>query len=112
MNSFHNFNYKDIPSPCYLLEEELLRNNLALIKSVKEHADVQIILAFKAFALWKTFPIFRESIQYSTASSLSEARFAYEHFGNKAHTSAPVYSAYEFDTLAHCRRHITHRTCV
>ena len=107
MNSFHNFNYKDIPSPCYLLEEELLRNNLALIKSVKEHADVQIILAFKAFALWKTFPIFREYIQYSTASSLSEARLAYEQFGNKAHTYAPVYSEYEFDTIADCSSHIT-----
>ena len=46
-----------IPSPCYVMEEKLLRNNLSLIKSVKERAGVNIILAFKAFALWKAFPI-------------------------------------------------------
>ena len=38
-----------IPSPCYVLEEELLRKNLELISSVKKHAGVEIILAFKAF---------------------------------------------------------------
>ena len=58
-----------IPSPCYVMEEKLLRNNLSLIKSVKERAGVNIILAFKAFALWKAFPIVREYIPFSTASS-------------------------------------------
>ncbi len=43
----------------YVLEEELLRNNLQLIRNVAQKADVEIILAFKAFALWKSFPIFR-----------------------------------------------------
>ena len=41
------------PSPCYVLDETLFRRNLALIRSVKERAGVDIILAFKAFALWK-----------------------------------------------------------
>ena len=42
-----------IPSPCYVMEEALFRQNLRLINSVKERAGVNIILAFKAFALWK-----------------------------------------------------------
>mgnify|MGYP000547322777 FL=1 len=62
-----------IPSPCYVMEEELLRRNLSLIKSVKERAGVNVILAFKAFAMWKAFPIVREYIPYSTASSKFEA---------------------------------------
>ena len=70
--------YSQIPSPCYVLDEVLLRKNLQLIRSVKERAGVEIILAFKAFALWKVFPIIREYISHSTASSLSEARLAYE----------------------------------
>ena len=61
-----------IPSPCYVMEEELLRRNLSLIKSVKERAGVNVILAFKAFAMWKAFPIVREYIPYSTASSKFE----------------------------------------
>ena len=61
-------NIDQIPSPCYVVEESLLRRNLALIRSVAQRADVDIILAFKAFALWKSFPIFREYISHTTAS--------------------------------------------
>ena len=107
MNTFTPFDYTQIPSPCYVMEDSLLRQNLALIKSVKERANVEIILAFKSFALWKTFPIIREYIPYSTASSLSEARLAYEEMGSKAHTYAPIYTDQEFDTIAACSSHIT-----
>ena len=78
--------YSKVPSPSYVLDEVRLRKNLELIKSVKDRAGVEIILAFKAFALWKTFPIIREYIPFSTASSYSEARLAVEEFGNLAHT--------------------------
>jgi carboxynorspermidine decarboxylase len=100
-------NLSHIPSPCFVLNEKLLRANLHLIQSVKEQADVEIILAFKAFAMWKVFPIIREYIPFSTASSLSEARLAYEEMGSKAHTYAPVYKPEEFDAIAACSSHIT-----
>ena len=99
MHSFASFDYSEVASPCYLLEESLLRKNLELIKSVKEAAGIEIILAFKSFALWKTFPIIREYIPFSTASSLSEARLAFEVMGNKAHTYAPAYTDSEFYTI-------------
>lgn len=46
-----------VPSPCYVMDEKLLRKNLSLIKSVADKAGVEIILAFKSFAMWKSFPI-------------------------------------------------------
>lgn len=52
--------YHDIASPAYVLEEDLLRRNLSLIASVADRTGVEIILAFKAYALWRTFPIIRE----------------------------------------------------
>ena len=70
--------YSKIQSPCYVLDEVAFRINLELIKSVKDRAGVEIILAFKAFAMWSAFPIVREYIPYSTASSLAEARLAFE----------------------------------
>lgn len=97
----------DIPSPCYVLYEDRLRRNLELIKSVKDRAGVEIILAFKAFALWKAFPIIKEYIKYSTASSLNEALLAVEEMGTKAHTFAPVYDDREFEYIAACSSHIT-----
>lgn len=101
------FDYSQIPSPCYVIDELLLRRNLELIRSVKERSGADIILAFKAFALWRTFNIVREYIPYSTASSLSEARLAYEEMGSKAHTYAPIYKEDEFDTIANYSSHIT-----
>lgn len=99
--------YSKFPSPCYVLEERLLRRNLALIKGVADKAGVEIILAFKAYALWKTFPIFREYITHTTASSLSEARLALEEFGSKAHTYSPAYDDQNIDTILECSSHIT-----
>ena len=96
-----------IPSPCYVVEESLLRRNLSLIRSIAQKAGVEIILAFKAFALWKTFPIFREYIEHTTASSLSEAHLAAELFGSKAHTYSPAYTEDEFGSIVSCSSHIT-----
>lgn len=94
-------------TPYYLLEERLLRRNLALIKQVANEAGVEIILAFKAFALWRTFPIFREYISHTTASSLYEARLAAEEFGSKAHTYSPAYTEEEFPQIMACSSHVT-----
>lgn len=96
-----------VPSPCYVMEEDLLRKNLSLIKHVADQAGVEIILAFKAFALWKSFPIFREYISHTTASSPYEAMLAYQEFGSRAHTYSPAYTKEDFPTLMQCSSHIT-----
>ena len=96
-----------LATPYYLIEEDKLRKNLALIRHIAREADVEFILAFKAFALWKTFPIFREYIAHTTASSPYEARLAYEEFGSKAHTYSPAYEEGSFDTILTCSSHIT-----
>ena len=99
--------FEGIQTPVYVLEEERLRRNLSLIHRVAQEAGVEIILAFKAFALWKTFPIFREYISSTTASSLSEARLALEEFGSKAHTYSPAYKDEEFSKIVECSSHLT-----
>ena len=99
--------FTQFPSPCYIMEEELLRKNLSLIKSVADDAGVEIILAFKSFAMWRSFPIFREYIGHSTASSVYEARLALEEFGSKAHTYSPAYTEADFPEIMRCSSHIT-----
>lgn len=100
-------NFSHFPSPCYIMEEDLLRKNLDLIHKVKEKAGVEIILAFKSFAMWRSFPIFREYITHSTASSAYEARLALEEFGSKAHTYSPAYTEEDFPEIMRCSDHIT-----
>lgn len=98
--------YKGLSRPAYVLEENRLRQNLRLIQNVAQTADVEIILAFKAYALWKTFPIFREYIHATTASSLSEAKLGLEEFGSLTHTFSPAYTDYEIDEIARCSSHL------
>ena len=102
-----NLEFKGVKTPCYILEETKLRRNLSLIRDVARNADVEFILAFKAFSLWKSFPIFREYINHTTASSLYEARLAYEQFGTKAHIFSPAYTDDSFDAILEYSNHIT-----
>lgn len=97
----------EIKTPIYIIEEEKLRRNLSLIRQIAERTDSVFILAFKAFALWKTFPIFRAYIRSTTASSLSEAKLAFHEFGSKAHTFSPAYTDEEIDEIVACSSHLT-----
>lgn len=96
-----------IPSPCFVLEEKKLKKNLKLLQRVKQKADIDIILAFKAFANWKIFPIIREYLDGATASSLWEARLCVEEMGSLAHTYAPAYLPEEFGQIMKRSSHIT-----
>lgn len=100
------FFYQTLSKPYYVVEENRLRNNLRLISDVSNRANMEIILAFKAFALWKTFPIFREYINASTASSLSEVMLSSEYFAD-THTYSPAYCDYEIDKIALHSSHLT-----
>lgn len=97
-----------VPStPYYILYEDKLRENLKLINKVSSESGVEIILAFKAFALWKTFDIFKEYICYTTASSPFEAKLANDYFGSLAHTYSPAYEENTFNTILECSKCIT-----
>ena len=98
--------FQGIARPMYVLEEVRLRRNLSLVAQVAREAGVEVILAFKAFALWKTFPIFKEYIRATTASSLNEARLAFEEFGSAAHTFSPAYTDDEIYAIARCSSHL------
>lgn len=99
--------FTQITTPAFVLDETLLRQNLSLIRSVSERSNVKIILAFKAFSNWKAFPIFREYIQEATASSIHEARLAFEEMGCLAHTFSPAYTVEDFPTMLTYSKHIT-----
>jgi carboxynorspermidine decarboxylase len=99
--------FEEIDRPIYIIEEDKLRDNLSLISDVARKANVEVILALKAFALWKTFPIFKEYIHSTTASSLYEARMAFEEFGSKVHTFSPAYTDYEIADIARYSSHIS-----
>ena len=97
---------KNIPSPCYVLDEQRLLANLRLLKSIQERADIHILMALKGFAWWPMFPLIKPYIAGSAASSLWENQLCVDYFGWKPHTYAPVYREDEFPILARNSSHV------
>ena len=98
--------YSKIPSPAFVLDEKLLRNNLELINRVQKEAGIEIILAFKGFAMWSAFSLVREYLNGATASSLFEAKLCFEEMNTRAHVYSPVYFENEFEELMKYSSHI------
>ena len=88
-----------------MIDERLLRDNLELIKQVKEAAAVNVLVSFKAFSNWGVFPIFKEYGFGASASSLNEARLGFEELGVRAHTYSP---AYEEKTIGDILKYSSH----
>lgn len=94
-------------SPCYIVEETKLLDNLRLIEDISKRADVEIILALKAFANWKLFPIINRYVRHTTASSLYEARLSADYFGGLTYSYSPAYETDTFNDLLACSEHVT-----
>lgn len=102
-----SIDFSKIPSPCFVLEERLLRQNLQLIRNVMDEAECQIILALKGFSMFSAFPIVKEYLPGATASSLNEIRLINDYLGYQSHTYIPAYQDYEFDEVLTRSSHLT-----
>ncbi|SOE23060.1 carboxynorspermidine decarboxylase [Spirosomataceae bacterium TFI 002] len=102
-----NVDFTQIPSPCYVLDQELLIRNLKLISDVQEKSGASIILALKGFSMYSQFPLVKEYLSGATASSLHEARLIVEEMKCKAHTYSPVYKPEEYDEIQSYSSHLT-----
>jgi carboxynorspermidine decarboxylase len=99
--------FQQIPSPCYVLEETLLKKNLEKLKYVQDQAGIEIICALKGFSMYSTFPMVKQYLAGSTASSLHEARLGFEEMGAKAHVYSPAYLEHEWEELTSYSSHIS-----
>lgn len=98
---------QELVTPYYIVYEDRLRRNLRLITDLERRAGVNIIMAFKANALWRTFPVVREYNRDFTASSLNELQLGREELGGEAHVYCPVYTEQTIDKFLDGASHIT-----
>ena len=99
-------NFENIPSPCYVLEEEKFERNLQLLSSVQERSGAKILIALKGYALWRSFDLARQYLSGVTASGIYEARLGYEEFGKEVTTFSPAYKLEEMQELVQISNHI------
>lgn len=101
-----NFDIHSVPTPCYVVEEQLLRKNCEILKSVMDRTGCEILLAQKAFSMYSTYPLIGSYLSGTTASSLFEAKLGHEEMGKEVHIFAPAFKEDEFDEILSLSDHI------
>ena len=99
--------YPELARSAYVLQEDAFRQNLARIADIAARADVEIILALKAFSFWPVFDIVRKYLPGATASSLNEAKLVYERMGVRPHVYAPAYAPSEVGEMLTLGEYVT-----
>ena len=93
----------ELPTPCYVIQEEQLRQNLEILKGVMDRTGCKILLAQKAFSMYEVYPQIAQYLSGTTASGLYEARLGAEEmgipFGKETHIFSPAYKEEEFDEI-------------
>jgi carboxynorspermidine decarboxylase len=98
---------RELPSPCYLIHQGLLAQNLRLLNDVQQRTGAKIILALKGFAAFSVFPQIARVLHGTTASSIHEARLGLEEFGREVHVYCVAYKPEELAWLSTVATHIT-----
>ena len=94
------------PSPAYVVDLGRLRHNLAILDQVQQRSGAKILMALKAFAMWSTFPLIRETLQGVCASSPWEARLGHEEFGREVHSFAAAFKESDVVELLGISNHL------
>lgn len=96
-----------LPTPCYVIDEEALNDNLKLLRYVEEESGCHILLAQKAFSAYHVYPLIADHISGTTSSGIFEARLAYEEMKDRQiHVYSPAYKDEDFPELLKMCDHI------
>ena len=104
------FDPKQVPCPSYVIDEGKLKQNLELLRQLRQDTGCKILLAQKAFSCYALYPLIGEYLDGVTSSSLHEARLGYEEMGKQVHTFAPAYRLDEFEEILRYSDHIVFNT--
>lgn len=90
---------EELRTPCYVIQEEKLKENLQILKDLRERTGCRILLAQKAFSMYSVYPLIGEYLDGTTASGLYEARLGYEEMGRENHIFSPAYREEEMEEI-------------
>lgn len=100
----------NVKTPCFIIDERLLRRNGEILKRVQDETGCRILLAQKAFSMYSTYPILREYLAGTTASGLYEARLGREEFGGEVHIFSPAFTKEDMPEICRISDHIVFNT--
>lgn len=91
--------FQNVKTPCFVVDEKRLTDNLEILKDVSQRAGCKILLAQKAFSMFYAYPLISKYLAGTTASGLYEARLGKEKFGGETHVFSPAYREDEFEEI-------------
>ena len=96
----------ELSTPCYVIDEKKLRENLEILKKVKDDTGCKILLAQKAFSNFFEYPLIGQYLDGTTASGLFEAKLGYEKMGKENHVFAPAFKESEIGEITDICEHL------
>ena len=96
----------ELRTPCYVVQERKLRENLEILREIRRETGCHILLAQKAFSMYRVYPLIGRYLDGATASGLHEARLGYEEMGKENHIFSPAYKEEEMPEILRMCDHI------
>lgn len=101
-----DLDFSQLSTPCYVVDERLIRKNLEKLNEVQKRTGAKVLLATKAFSMYRLFPLIGQYLSGVTSSSLHEARLGYEEMGKEVHIYAAAYRESDFEEIMKYSQHI------
>lgn len=98
--------FDSIPSPCFVVDQHALETNLSILDQVQQQTGAKVLLALKAFAMFRVFPLLQKTLHGICASSVDEAILGRETFQREVHTFSPAYSKTDLQTILDVSDHV------
>lgn len=92
ISTFRQFDPSTVPSPCYVIDEVAIENNLKILKRLQDDSGAKVLLALKAFSMFSLAPLISRYLSGVSASGLHEAKLGSEEFGGEVHSFSTAYS--------------------
>ncbi|MBP3760650.1 MAG: carboxynorspermidine decarboxylase [Ruminococcus sp.] len=97
---------KNFETPCYVIDEKKLINNLEILKGVQDRTGAKILLAQKAFSCYHLYPLIGKYLSGTACSGLFEAKLGFEEMGKENHVFSAAYRENEIDEIISYCGHI------
>jgi carboxynorspermidine decarboxylase len=95
-----------VPSPCFVVDEVAVEENLELLNKVQKQSGAKVLLALKAFSMWSLGPLVAKYLSGTCASGLHEARLGREYFGGEVHTYSAAYTEKDLREILKISDHV------
>lgn len=96
----------ELPTPCYLIDQTKLKENLSLLKSIRRRSGIKILFAQKAFSSFPFYQMISRYLDGTSAASCYEAELAHLYFHGENHVYQTAYTPQEVETLCAFCDHI------